>query len=55
MYTIFRHTESGELTKVATTDNRTQAERLMNSLNTLWPSEYEIKEARPDSNSGADS
>ena len=55
MFTIFRWTESGELTEVATTDDRTQAERLMNSLNKLWPAEYEIKEAKPDSKSEAGS
>ena len=55
MYTIYRRTETGELTAVAATDDRAQAERLMNSLHKLWPAEYEIKEAKPDSKSGAGS
>jgi hypothetical protein len=32
---------------VAATDDRAQPERLMNSLNKLWPAEYEIKEVKP--------
>ena len=55
MYMIFRRSESGELTAVAATDDRAKAERLMNSLNKLWPAEYEIKESKPESKSWAGS
>ncbi len=54
MFTIFRRVEGGELLEVATADTREQAEKLVKSLNKLWPTEYVIEEAKPDSKSGSD-
>ena len=41
-YTIFRKLETGELLRVATREDLTEAERLAQALDEYWPADYSV-------------
>jgi hypothetical protein len=45
-YTIFRRLETGELLRVATRDDLSEAEQLAQSLHEFWPADYSVLDSR---------
>jgi hypothetical protein len=45
MYTAFKLLENGEFVRVASRDALEEAVQLVESLNEVWPGEYEVRES----------
>ncbi len=46
MYTAFKQLKNGEFARVASRDELEEAVRLVESLNDVWPGEYEVRESQ---------
>ncbi len=45
MYNVLKQLENGEFVDVASRDNLEQAVQLAESLNALWPGDYEVRDS----------